>query len=48
MSLSLGAYINYHMAQNFGSKNLWQIAPNKHFGGQNIAVLAVLQSKIAG
>ena len=35
------------MAQNFGSRKVWWIADNKHFGRQNIGGLAVLHSKIA-
>ena len=34
------------MAQNFGGRKLWQIAANKHFGGQNIGRLAALHCKI--
>ena len=36
------------MAQNFGGSKLWQMAANKHFGGQNIGRLGTtLHSKIA-
>ena len=33
------------MIQNFGSRQPWRIATNKHFGRQNIGELAVLHSK---
>ena len=36
------------MEQNFSSIKLWQIAPNKHIGTQNIGGLTALHSKIAG
>ena len=39
--------IKYRMAQNFGSRKLWQIAANKHFGGRNIGGMAALCSKLA-
>ena len=35
------------MAQNFGGRKLWQIAVNKHYGGQSIGGMAVLHNKIA-